>query len=223
MTLGKVRTAMLVELSDIKNYMDISLTTRQEDAATMILEGLESELEAYLNRPITVREFVETIRLDSGHVGVPVGTFLTTNQNNFNTSFTATTGIDATTFAMPPPTVYLKNTPIVSITEVKVTPIFGTERTLVEDTDYVVRKYGIDYYYGYADDLIEITYDAGLDGDSIKIFKLLILRAATREMQNMYDDVVGVKDLNTRNVGPLVTGFLDSELASVRNYKRVRI
>jgi hypothetical protein len=223
LTLGRVRTAMLVELSDIKNYMDISLTTRQEDAATMILEGLESELEAYLNRPITVREFVETIRLDSGHVGVPVGTFLTTNQNNFNTSFTATTGIDATVFAMPPPTVYLKNTPIVSITEVKVTPIFGTERTLVEDTDYVVRKYGIDYYYGYADDLIEITYDAGLDGNSIKIFKLLIMRAATREMQNMYDDVVGVKDLNTRNVAPMVTGFLDSELASVRNYKRVRI
>ena len=28
------------------------------------------------------------------------------------------------------------------------------------------------------------------------IFKLMILRAATREMQNMHDDVVGVKDLN---------------------------
>jgi hypothetical protein len=71
--------------------------------------------------------------------------------------------------------------------------------------------------------LVEITYEAGLDGDSIPIFKLLILRAAAREMQNMYDDVVGVKDLNTRNVGPLITGFLDTELASVRKHKRSRI
>jgi len=39
----------------------------------------------------------------------------------------------------------------------------------------------------------------------------------------MYDDVVGVKDLNTRNTGPLVTGFLDSELGSIRKYRRVRV
>jgi hypothetical protein len=55
------------------------------------------------------------------------------------------------------------------------------------------------------------------------MFKLMILRAATREMQNMHDDVVGVKDLNTRNVAPLETGFSDRELASVRKYRRVRV
>jgi hypothetical protein len=214
---------MLVGLPDIKNYMDISLTTRQEDAALMILAGLQSELESYLRRPIEVQEFTESIRLDSGHIGIPLGSFLTMGDNVFDTSFRETTGVDATTFATPPPTIYLKNTPISNIIEVKVTPLFGSERVLVEDTDYVVRKYGIDYYYGYADDLVEITYEAGLDGDSIPIFKLLILRAAAREMQNMYDDVVGVKDLNTRNVGPLITGFLDTELASVRKHKRSRI
>jgi hypothetical protein len=42
-------------------------------------------------------------------------------------------------------------------------------------------------------------------------------------MQNLHDDVVGVKDLETRNVGPLVTGFLDTELASVSRYRRRRI
>jgi hypothetical protein len=68
-----------------------------------------------------------------------------------------------------------------------------------------------------------VTYTAGLDGSSIPLFKIMILRAASREMQNMHDDVVGVKDLNPRNVGPLVTGFLDTELASVRKYKRSRI
>jgi hypothetical protein len=72
-------------------------------------------------------------------------------------------------------------------------------------------------------DIMEITYDAGLDGEEIAMFKLLILRAATREMQNMHDDVVGVKDLNTRNVAPIETGFSERELLSVRRYRRRRI
>jgi len=203
--------------------MDISLTARQEDAATMILAGLQSELESYLRRPIEVQEFTEEIRLDAMHIGLPYGSFLTTNENSYDSGFHESNQIDVTTWATPPPAVYLKNTPIAVISEIKVTPLFGTERTLVENIDYVVRKYGFDYYYGYGDDLLEVTYEAGLDGESIPVFKLLIMRAAAREMQNMYDDVVGVKDLNTRNVGPLITGFLDTELASVRKYRRSRI
>lgn len=213
---------MLVSISDIKKYMDISLTARQEDAAEMILAGLQSELESYLRRPIEVQEFTEEHRLNATHTGIPMGTFLTTNDNTYNYSFDSSPKNDMTTWASPPPAVYFKNTPIVSITEVKVKPIFGTERTLEDETDYVTRPYGIDYYYGYADDLITVTYEAGLEGSSIPVLKLLILRAASREMQNMHDDVVSVKDLNTRNVGPLVTGFLDTELASVRKYRRVR-
>jgi hypothetical protein len=42
-------------------------------------------------------------------------------------------------------------------------------------------------------------------------------------MQNMHDDVVGVKDLNPRNVAPLETGFLEKELIAVKKYKRRRI
>lgn len=203
--------------------MDISLTARQEDAATMILAGLQSELESYLRRPIEVQEFTEEIRLDAMHIGLPYGSFLTTNENTYDSSFHESNKIDVTTWATPPPAVYLKNTPIAVISEINVTPLFGSQRTLVENIDYVVRKYGFDYYYGYGDDLLEVTYQAGLDGESIPVFKLLIMRAAAREMQNMYDDVVGVKDLNTRNVGPLITGFLDTELASVRKYRRSRI
>jgi hypothetical protein len=89
--------------------------------------------------------------------------------------------------------------------------------------DYTVRRYGIDVYRGFSNDVFEISYDAGLDGSEIPFLKLLILRAATREMQNMHDDVVGIKDLETRNVAPLETGFTDRELASVRKYRRVRV
>ena len=66
---------MFVSISDVKTYMDISLTARQEDAAEMILAGLQSELESFLRRPIEVQEFVEEHRLDAGHMGVPMGTF----------------------------------------------------------------------------------------------------------------------------------------------------
>lgn len=214
---------MIVSVNDIKTYMDIKMSARQEDAALIILAGLQSEMEAFLKRPIEVQEFVEEIRLDSNHTGVPMGSFLTSNDNTYNSSYTSSPSNDTTTWATPPPTVYLKNTPIVSVDEVKVKPLFGTEKVLQEEVDYITRKYGIDYYYGWSDDLVTITYTAGLDGASIPIFKILIIRAASREMQNMYDDVVGVKDLNTRGTGPLVTGFLDSELGSIRKYRRVRV
>ena len=107
--------------------------------------------------------------------------------------------------------------------EVTVKPLQGILRTLTVEDDYVVRRFGIDYFYALDGDTITITYTAGLNGANIPMFKLLILRAASREMQNMHDDVVGIKDITTRNVGPLVTGFLDTELASLRKYRRVRV
>jgi hypothetical protein len=42
-------------------------------------------------------------------------------------------------------------------------------------------------------------------------------------MQNMHDDVVGIKDLESRNVAPLETGFSERELNSIRRYRRVRV
>lgn len=205
--------------------MDISLTPRQEDAAELVLAGLQSEMEAYLNRPVEVTVFEEEeYRLDATHVGVPMGTFLSANENTYNSSFyESNRSTNAATWAAPPPAIYLKNTPIVQITEVKVKPLFGQEKILQPEVEYVQRKYGFDYYYGYADDLLKVTYSAGLDGASIPLFKLTILRAASREMQNLHDDVVSVKDLTTRNVAPLITGFLDTELAALRTYRRVRI
>ena len=91
------------------------------------------------------------------------------------------------------------------------------------ERDYVTRDYGIDLFNAFANDRIEVTYTAGLDGPNIKAFKILMLRAATREMQNMHDDVVGLKDLTTRNVAPLETGFSDRELFTLRKYRRVRV
>jgi hypothetical protein len=284
---------MLVTVDDLVTYMDIRFSMRQEDAAQIVLAGLQSELEGYLRRPVEVEEFSENYVLPSNHLGVPMSSFF------YNTALDTT--MSPLTYSQPPGTIYLRNSPIVSVKSVyirsmgsygdymaeslqryatvtgavqvgqnitytaandftigqlvavtgmapsgynvvarKITAVTPTTFTVGQATtplgsvtdatgsatargnDYVVRRYGVDVYRGFANDHVDIVYTAGLDGPMVPAFKLLILRAATREMQNMHDDVVGIKDLNSRNVAPLDTGFTDRELASVKRYRRVR-
>lgn len=214
---------MLVNSDELQRYMDIRLSNRQLQACEYVLSGLQSELESYLRRPVEVNNYTEVYKVDSAHFAIPTASFFYDESLN--------TTQQSIGYFLPPYTVYLRNSPVVSVDSVKVTkPSPGsTERTLIEGVDYIVLRYGIeigsinDFGPVYANDSIEVEYSAGLDGDEIKIFRLLILRAASREMQNMHDDVVGVKDLETRNVGPLVTGFTEEELRSVKRYKRVRV
>lgn len=294
---------MLVTAQDLVTYMDISLSLRQQDAADMVLSGLQSELEAYLGRTIEVQEFVEEYKVPSNHLATPMSSFF--YQNSLESSFYTANGNSnqaAMNYAMPPETIYLRNSPVVKVHSVQIqnqwtTPTYLGEaitreatitnavksgsritytannhkftvgqyvtvtgitpavynvsnKKIVEvttntfiievepgtvaayssggfaeaiGTNYSVRRYGIDIFNIVADDTVTVTYEAGLDGNTIPVFKLLILRAATREMQNMHDDVVGIKDLESRNVAPLETGFTERELLSVKNYKRIRV
>jgi hypothetical protein len=207
---------MLVSIADLTKYMDIRFSNRQEEAAEFILEGLQSELEGYLRRPIEPTDFTETYIMDSNYVGVPTSSFF------YNESLDTT--FNTVTYFTPPTTVYLRNSPVVTVDSIVVrqqTETVGT--TLTEGLDYTIRRYGVDIYRAYANDEVTVNYTAGLDGSAIKMFKLMILRAATREMQNMHDDVVGIKDLETRNVAPMETGFLEKELMAVKRWRRVRI
>ena len=92
-------------------------------------------------------------------------------------------------------------------------------------TDYVVRRYGVDMFTVQDSDIIVVNYTAGLDAteDNTSALKLIILRAASREVQNLHDDVVGMKDLTTRNVAPMITGFTPEEMVSVKRWRRIRI
>jgi len=361
---------LLVSISDLSTYMDVTFSIRQRDAAEFVLEGLQSELEAYLRRPITIQTFVEEYTLPTDHTGMPTASFF--YNSSLDTSNTSLTYIN------PPTTIALRNSPISKVNSVmvrnygdsgtymaeamertatiinvttsgtnatfttssahkftkgqfvaitgmvpdeynctgvqidqinsatsftidlnKTLPTYGSLISAVDfstpqagyvryttssahgfsagslinisgllpsgyngdfevvdvpstttftvsnsvttaltdssgvvksrgtavatGNDYVVRRFGIDFFRGYANDTVVIDYEAGLDGTEIGIFKLLILRAATREMQNMHDDVVGVKDLEPRNVAPLETGFSERELLSVKKYRRHRI
>lgn len=287
---------MLVSISDLSMYMDVRFSIRQEEAAAFILEGLQSELEGYLRRPVELTDFVETYVLESNFVGVPMSSFFS------NETSTSDDSVGMVTYAQPPQTIYIRNSPVVSVQKVAVSSMTETGRVLGEavrrtanitsvtvagttvtytaanhgftvgqnikvsglstaalnlssnvissvttttftvtqsgltagtfaqtgtvvavGNDYTVRRYGIDFYRGFANDVVTISYKAGLAGDGIKVFRLMILRAATREMQNMHDDVVGIKDLETRNVASLETGFLEKELAAVKRWRRSRV
>jgi hypothetical protein len=295
---------MLVSVQELVTYMDISFSLRQQDAAELVLAGLQSELETYLRRPIEVTEFTEEYKIPADHLASPMSSFF--YQRNLESSFYGYSGnaMQSTmNYAMPPETIYLRNSPVSKVKSVlinnewttpaylgeavkkegsissasyssgkitftssghKLTPgLYLTTEGLLPSgynidkkkiievssstfsiavdsdpgaftsatsatysatgTDYIVRRYGIDIANMVAGDTVTINYEAGLDGDSIPFFKLLILRAATREMQNMHDDVVGIKDLESRNVAPMETGFSERELLSVKKYRRNRV
>lgn len=205
----------LVTLEDLERYMDMKFSVIQAEGAQFALDGLHEELEAFLRRPIEVTEFVEDYRAESWVNKIPPGTTFR--------DYPISSAYSVTELASLPYTLYVRNSPIVSVTSVTRTTPLGTESTLTEGDDYIVRRFGIDVYDTNADDLITITYTAGLDGSTIRTFKNLILRAATRELQNLADDVLGVKDLTARDVAPLVTGFTEEELRSVRRWRRVRV
>ena len=212
---------LLVSVPELRSYMDISLTNRQEDAAGLVLAGLESELEAYLRRPVQVETFNEEYTYPSIDTGIPMDSFFN-NANPFSSSFYGSP-VDRTTYLEPPQTIFFRNSPVATVTEVIYKPMNGVPQALEVDVDYVVRRFGIDVFRAFANDTVEVTYTAGLDGTNIPVFKLMILRAATREMQNMHDDVVGIKDLESRNVAPMQTGFLETELMALKKFRRNRI
>lgn len=208
---------MLATEKDLERYMDIKFSNRQLYAAEFVLEGLQSELESYLRRPVEVGTVSETYTVELNHPGVPGYSFF----NNWSLDTTQS----IIEWVQPPYTLYLRNSPVTSVSSLTLTRPFtgATTDPLIEGNDFIVRRYGVDIFRTFANDTIAITYSAGLDGPEIKMFRLLILRAASREMQNMHDDVVGIKDLETRNVGPLVTGFTPEELTSLSRWRRRRI
>ena len=209
----------LASVADLKKYMDITFSNTQEEAALMILTGLEADLEHYIGRPVTAASFIETYVAEANYTGSSAYSFF----YDYNIDRTLTTVTDVT---KPPYVLYTRQTPIVSVASVTVqgqTDSSATTQTV--GNDYVVRRYGIDMFRVNDNDKIVINYTAGLDStaDNTSALKLVILRAASREVQNLHEDVGGMKDLTTRNVAPVETGFTMEELNSVKRWRRVRV
>lgn len=206
---------MLVTPDELATYADQVFTNRQEDAASMILLGLQGELEAWLRRPIepvTVTDETHVIPENFGIGG--------TSQWYSTTTVGDTVEELIPVYPVGPFSLPLTWTPINSITNVKVN---GTAASV--GVDYVCRAWGLDLYSVNRNDTVTVTYQGGFAASTMPInfFKLLILRAASREIQTMADDVVGLKEINTQHVVPATPGFTEAELFSCRKWRRKQL
>ncbi len=209
----------LVTVADIKKYMDITFSNTQEEACQMVIDGLEADLEHYIGRPVTAASFVEEHVAPANYSGSSAYSFF----YDYNIDRTSSVVTDVT---KPPFVLYTRRSPVVSVASLTVQgPSDSSASTQTVGTHYIVRRYGVDMFNVQDNDKIVITYTAGLDAseDNTKALKLIVLRAASREVQNLHDDVVGMKDLTTRDVAPMQTGFTPEELNSVKRWRRVRV
>lgn len=203
---------MLVTVDELATYMDQPrFTNRQEDAALLILAGLQSELETILRRPVEPVEVTEEHRVDETYMSGIGGFYPLTDEYMTN-------------YAELPYMISLHNGPVTAVDQVRVkrSPGSGSWEVHTAGLDYNSRRWGIDLYRVNSNDLVEVTYTGGLDGDAIPVLKLSILRAAAREMTNQVDDVVGLKDLQTNDVQMKQTGFTEEEIRMLSRWKRKR-
>ena len=101
---------MLVSVNELVTYMDIRLSLRQQDAAELVLMGLQGEMEAYLGRPIEVTNFVEEYVIPSDYVGMPTSSFF------YNTSLDTT--MSPVNYSQPPSTIALRQSPVTKVNSV---------------------------------------------------------------------------------------------------------
>ena len=132
---------------------------------------------------------------------------------------------DFMSYVEKPYPITVTNSPVSGISQVrvKIYPGDGDWQVHEAGLDYTPRKWGLDLYRVGANDIVEVTYSGGLDGSAIAFFKLSILRAASREMTNQVDDVVGIKDLQTNDVQMKQTGFTEEEIRVLQRWKRKQI
>jgi hypothetical protein len=162
----------------LKDYMSgINLKSFQEQAAEYVLQGVQAELEKYLNRWLEPREVTESVRVHSEGYLMTTKSPIVSLPDNSNYDlyggriwyFSA-----GSVFAGPP-----------------VSPIFTASTWGGFDNQF----FDVTYTAG---------YDARPENDEVGEFadvRLGILRVASREMTNRHDDTLSVKSLSMANEG----------------------
>lgn len=205
---------MLVSVAELADYMDRTLTNRQEDNAALVLAGVQAEVEAEINRPVEVQEFEEDYVVGDTYTPIWSSSYF------YDRTLDRSDGLSR--YVMPPYMLPLRNGPVVSVSSVVLTPMGNPAGafTLVDGTHYIVRRWGLDVWACGRNDTLTVTYDAGMVENNA--IKLIILRAAAREMQNMTDDVVGLKDFQNRQATIAEIGLTEAERRTLRSFKRKR-
>ena len=203
---------MLVSVAELAAYMDRSLTNRQEDNAATVLQGVQAEVEVELNRPVEVREFVEDYIVEDTYSPIWSSSYF------YDRTLDRADGLSR--YVMPPYMLSLRNSPVVSVQSVVLIPMGNPAGTftLVNGTHYVVRRWGLDVFAAGRNDTLTVTYTAGLPENNL--VRQVILRAAAREMQNMTDDVLGLKDFQNRGATVADIGLTDADRKALRRLRR---
>lgn len=208
---------MLVSVRELTAYMDRSLTNRQQDAAELVLAGAQAEVETFLRRPVEVDEFTYVYVIPEDNLWV--------NTESYFYDRTLDTANSIVPVLRPPFQLHLPNAPVVDVSEVIVYPFNGKPGTpplvFTVNDHYLVRRWGLDIYSVWSGDKIVITYTAGLEPNAH--IKQTILRMAAREMQNMTDDVVGLKDFQNRAATVAEIGLTDAEKRNLDPLRRKRV
>lgn len=208
---------MLVQPSDLALYMDHRFDNRMTDIAEMVLAGVQGEIEAFLRRPIELDQFDEEYVIPEDHLLISASAYFYDRTLSSESDYLSH-------IVQPPYQIHLRNTPVISVVSVQVKPRTATTwTTLTEGTHYISTRWGIDLWNAFQYDLVNVVYNAGLDGANIPYLKLMVMRVAAREMQTRVDDVVGIKELQTNEAIPTAIGLSDDEKKTLRRWKRKQI
>lgn len=208
---------MLVTVSELADYMDQRFTNRQADSAEIVLAGVQSEVEIWIRRPVESQEFVEIYHVPEDYLVISAEAHF--YDRSLDRSYNGLNNLIA-----PPFQLHLRNTPVVDVSRVRKKGRVETSFSVMPpNTSWKFTRWGLELFNVLAFDTLEVTYTAGLDGENIPYIRQVILRAAAREMQNMVDDVVGLKDLNARQITIKEIGLTEAEKMMLKRLKRKQI
>lgn len=192
----------IVTVADLRKYMsDVSLSANQAQAAQLVLDGTQQQLELYLGRPIQYVQVREKRRSDAAgdlmlsvtpvHKVISLRTFTATALTTFTEDQTPLSEdeVDRVWDAMP------ENYPVVP----------GGLHVGRAFTWYIVEYIG--GYNGFSDDAL----------------KLAILEVASRTMTVNHDDVISIKDDIARepaNAASIEKGWRPEEMAMFDRLRR---
>lgn len=188
----------LLSVQDLVDYMSgITLSAGQRDAAREVLDGVQGEVELYLNRVLEPVSVTETVQIDD---------------NNYaqlsRSPIISITGVTVADGAVP----------------ATVVPWSLNNRGLY--VTYGLLAVGLNSYLdpNYSQGTVIVTYTAGIDGISgpnAALLRLTILRVAAREMTPRHDDVLGVAETRTvRPDPPPPIGLTDDDRRRIDRMRR---
>lgn len=188
----------IVTVPEFQNYMSgVRMTPVQEQSAQTILDGVQSELESYLNRPVQVHRLQELVSVRDGAIYPRV----TPIQHIYSLSH-----LDQSGNPGPPIKRFTNNS------------IFQGKNFIEYGRYYGYGSYG----YGFTDRVL-LDYAAGINGDKHPGLKTAILRVASREFTGKLDGSMTIQNLDGRTPDspePTVRGWTEDELKKFDRLRR---